>query len=314
MRRNIPVFICLITAFFSNKCCTQPPDDVRLIDIGRYKTGMAYGLEIKDSYAYITTNRDLQIIDITNQRKPRRIGKLKLGQPAFAVKVHDQKAYLAATDNGLIIADISDPENPEMIGKYYDGGMVRRLDLIDHYCITSDFEKGLNILDISDKTVPKKVGNIKYDRIKTFVVSNDLVYLVDLGAGLRIVDISEKTNPVEVTAVDETKGAASVAIDGNRLFLGFFNGLIKIFDITNPRLPNFLTKTESPGEVLGLVAAENYLFINYKGVLIKDISDLGKIIDIGHYRRTKGAHGIVYQDGYLFYVKDRLTIFKIVHH
>jgi hypothetical protein len=46
--------------------------------------------------------------------------------------------------------------------------------------------------------------------------------------------------------------------------------------------------------------------------LIKDISDLSKIVDVGHYRRKKGAHGIVYQDGYVYYVKNRLTIFKII--
>jgi hypothetical protein len=63
-----------------------------------------------------------------------------------------------------------------------------------------------------------------------------------------------------------------------------------------------------------MVAADNYLFINYKGVLIKDISDLYQIVDVGHYTRTKGAHGMVYRDGYMYHVKNGLTIFKISKH
>jgi len=116
----------------------------------------------------------------------------------------------------------------------------------------------------------------------------------------------------EVTLVGETQGAASVEINGNRLFLGFFDGLIKIFDITDPKSPNLLTKIKCPDEVLGLVAADNYLFINYKGMLIKGISDLSKIVDIGHYSRTEGSHGMVYRDGYVYYEKTGLTIFKII--
>ena len=312
MNRIFNLLLCLITGFFIVSCAGQQTGNARLEDVARYRTGMAYGLAIKDGYAYITTNSDLIIIDIENPKSPRRVGRLKLGTPSFGLKVVGQKAYLAATDKGLVIADVSNPGNPRIIGKFHDGGEVRRVDIIDRYCITSDFENGLNILDISNVSKPVKIGNLKYDRIRNFIATNNLVFLVDVGKGLRVVDISDKTNPVEMILVDETQGAASVEIDGSRLFLGFFDGLIKIFDITDPRSPHLLTTIECPGEVLGLVAADNYLYINFEGVLIKDISDLNEIVDVGHYRRTKGAHGIVYQDGYVYYVKYGLTIFKIV--
>ncbi len=311
MKRIFNVFLCLITGFFVVWCATQQKDDALLIDIARYRTGMAYGLVIKDSYAYITTNSDLIIIDIANPKRPRRVGRLKIGTPSFGLKVVDQKAYLAATDKGLVIVDVSNPGNPTIIGRFHDGGEVRRVGIIDRYCITSDFENGLNILDIGNVSKPVKIGNLKYDRIRQFIVTNNLVFLVDVGKGLRVVNISDKTNPVEVTLVDETEGAASVEIDGNRLFLGFFDGLIKIFDITDPKSPHLLTTIKCPGEVLGMIAADNYLFINYKGVLIKEISDLNEIVDVGHYSSTKGSHGIVYRDGYVYFVKNGLTIFKI---
>ncbi len=312
MIRIFNVFLCLITGFFTISCTAQQTGDTRLEDIARYRTGMAYGLAIKDGYAYVTTNSDLIIIDIANPKKPRRVGRLKIGTPSFDLEVVDQKAFLAATDKGLLIVDVSNPGNPTIIGRFYDGGEVRRVGIIDRYCLTSDFENGLNILDISDASKHVKIGNLKYDRIRNFIATNNLVFLIDVGKGLRVVDISDKTNPVEVTLVDETEGAASVEIDGNRLFLGFFDGLIKIFDITDPKSSHLLTTIKCPDEVLGLVAADNYLFINYKGVLIKEISDLSEIIDVGHYNRTKGAHGMVYRDGYVYYVKNRLTIFKII--
>lgn len=312
MRRIFSIVLCSISGFIIMACAAQQTGDGRIENIARFKTGMAYGLAIKGSHAYITTNSDLIIIDIADPKKPRRAGRLKIGTPIFGLKVVNRTAFLAASDKGLIIVDVSNPKNPEIIGEYHDGGVVRRVGIVDNFCITSDFENGLNILDISDKSKPVKIGNLKFDRIRQFVATNDLVFLVDIGKGLKIVDISDKTNPAEVTTVKETQGASSVEIERSRLFLGFFDGSIKIFDIKDPKSPGLLAEMVCPGEVLGMVAVDDYLFINYEGVLIKDISDLNAIIDIGHYRRRNGAHGIVYQDEYVYFVKNGLTIFKIV--
>ena len=303
--------MCSILGFIITTCAAQQIGHHRLENIARFRTGMAYGLAIEGSLVYVTTNRDLIIIDITDPRKPRRVGRLKIGAPIFGIRVVNHTAFLAATDEGLIIVDVSNPKEPAVIGEFRDGGVVRRVGIVDNLCLTSDFENGLNILDISDKSKPIKVGNLKFDRIRQFVATKELVFLVDIGKGLKIVDISDKTNPTEVTSVKDTQGAASVAIDRSRLYLGFFDGSIKIFDIKDPTSPSLLEELDCPGEVLGMVVADDYLLLNYKGVLIKDVSDLSSIVDVGHHRRTNGAHGIVYRDGYVFYVKNGLTIFKI---
>lgn len=312
MKRIFNVVLCLISGFIIMACAAQQTGDTRLEDISRYRTGMAYGLAINDGYAYVTTNSDLIIIDIADPKKLRRAGRLKIGVPIFGLKVADRTAFLAASDKGLVIVDVSNPSDPNIIGEFHDGGVVRRVGILDNFCITSDFENGLNILDISQPSKPVKIGNLKFDRIRQFVATNELVFLVDIGKGLKIVDISDKTNPAEVATVKKTEGAASVAIDGSRLFLGFFDGSIKIFDITDPTSPGILAEMDCPGEVLGMVVADDYLFINYKGVLVKDISDLNAIVDVGHNRQRAGAHGIVYQDGYVYFVKNGLAIFKIV--
>ena len=76
MKRIFNVLLCLITGFSIVSCYGQQTGTARLEDIARYRTGMAYGLAIKDGYAYITTNSDLVIIDIANPKKPRRVGLL----------------------------------------------------------------------------------------------------------------------------------------------------------------------------------------------------------------------------------------------
>lgn len=314
MKHNIMVFLFLISGVFIISCNAIQKDDTQLKKIGKFNVGITYGLSIKNNCAYITTNNSLVILDISNPKKPRRIGMLKLGQPAFALNVREGKAYLAATDNGLVIVDISNPEDPELICKYTGGGSVRRLHLSDRYCITSEFDTGLNILDISDVTSPKKVGNIRYDRIIGSKLSGDLIYLIDLKAGLRIVDISDKSNPMEITLLEETYGASALAIKDSRLFLGFYDGLIKIYDLSNPKSPKLIKEMRCPGEVSGLTAAENFLLINYKGVIMKDVTDLNNIIDIGYYRekRTKGGvHTIVYHNGNIFYVLHGLTVLRV---
>ena len=75
MRRIISVVLCLIWGVLIVSCSAQQKGQTRLLDVARFKTGMAYGLVVQGNYAYITTNSELVIVDVTNPDKLVKVVK-----------------------------------------------------------------------------------------------------------------------------------------------------------------------------------------------------------------------------------------------
>jgi len=103
----------------------------------------------------------------------------------------------------------------------------------------------------------------------------------------------------------KTDMAYGLAIEGRHAYITTNSDLI-IIDIADPKKPRRVgvLKLGTPSFAVKVVGQKAFLAATDKGLVI---------VDVGHNRRTKGAHGIVYQDGYVYYVKNGLTIFKIVN-
>ena len=84
-----------------------------------------YSVVVHNGYAYIASysSNALEIIDITNPRKPTHAGKLEHNQQgaklfgARSVYIHDNYAYVTSyISNALEIIDISNPARPRHVG------------------------------------------------------------------------------------------------------------------------------------------------------------------------------------------------------
>jgi len=97
------------------------------------------------------------------------------------------------------------------------------------------------------------------------------------------------------------------------LYLGSFNNWINVYNISEPRSPQFITRFVYPYEVSGFAVEDNYLVTNYQGIKIEDITDLKNPVSFANYRARglKGmAHGIVVQNKYIYFVKKGLTVLR----
>ena len=301
--------IIILLVFSSGNVFSQ----AALKKIGKFNTGMSYGLSIANDYAYITTNTSLIILDVTTPEKPVKVGELAVGSPVFGLSVTDKYAFLAASDRGLIIVDISDPREPHIVGGYNSGGTMYNAKSTDNYCYTINYEIGFEIFDISDPAEPKKVSGFPLTP-RGFWIQDDIAFVSDPGDGLFILDISNPQDIKKLDVIDGTKGAGGIRVQNGVLFLGSFDNWINVYDISDPRSLQFVTRYTYPYEVSGFAVTGDYLVTNFKGIKIQDITDLKNPVSFAEYRAggLKGmAHGIVVQNGHIYFVKKGLTVLKI---
>ncbi|WP_205254467.1 LVIVD repeat-containing protein [Halorussus sp. JP-T4] len=218
---------------------------------------------IRDGVVYLTANMEdtnaLVMVDVSGGT-PEEVGRWSITDrnaawsevPASLWTVHDvwvrnDRAYLAHWDAGTYIADVSDPSDPSFVAKI--GGrspaelrelpeqarQVLRLPGNDHYAMTSDDG---NLLGVNEEAwqVDGEGGP----------------------GGVELWDVSDATNPTRLSTIDAPRSPGSFYgtwttahnfdIVGDRLFTSWYQGGVKIHDISDPANPRQLAWWRRPEE------------------------------------------------------------------
>jgi hypothetical protein len=78
--------------------------------------GEAQAVHLRDGLAYACVGSGLMIVDVSDPRKPGRVGHLALDGYAFEIAVSGAHAFVASFQGGLQIVDIAQPANPIRVG------------------------------------------------------------------------------------------------------------------------------------------------------------------------------------------------------
>ncbi|MCD4730640.1 MAG: hypothetical protein K8R74_08575, partial [Bacteroidales bacterium] len=237
LRKFQILFTILFAAIFPS-CNVSGQATLKKVE--RFKTGIFYGLSVKENNAYTTTNTSLIILDIQNPEKLVKISELIIGVPVFSLSVVDNYAFLAASSKGLVIVDISDSKKTQIIGQYNGDGDVSGVKVIGDYCYLLDYKNNFQIIDISKPSKPFKIGSYKILG-RDLLIKEEFAFISDPSNGLTILDISDPENIKKVSVINNTKGAAGMSVDGEFLFLGSFNNWVQVFNISNLISPKFIT-------------------------------------------------------------------------
>src|SRR5262245_56888488 len=82
---------------------------------------IAYDIEVSGNYAYLAKGTNgLRIYDISDPRKPFRVGYVNDGGTAYGITISGNYAYLSSHTNGVLIYDISSPSNPVRVAHLVD--------------------------------------------------------------------------------------------------------------------------------------------------------------------------------------------------
>ncbi|RXK46321.1 LVIVD repeat-containing protein [Halorientalis pallida] len=214
-----------------------------------------HNCDLTDGVAYLTANTlgSVGLATVSAGADPQRLG-------GWALTDHDQRwadvryslanlhdvfvqdglAYLAHWDAGTWIVDVSDPENPAFVSRVRG----RPVEDLREYGRRAAQREGL-----------RRPGNDHY------VAVNDSGDLLGIGVeawgsagpgGIVLYDVSDTVNPARLARIDPPPvpdgenasyrtgvwtTAHNFAFDGDRLYTSWYQGGVKVFDVSDPADP-----------------------------------------------------------------------------
>jgi hypothetical protein len=224
-----------------------------------------HNCDLADGRVYLTGNdgerNPVVVVDVRND--PREVGRWSMldrddrwdGIPTGLWNLHDvwvrdDRAYLAHWDAGVVVLDVSDPTDSSFVSRFAGRSLddlesVPREDVRTH--------------------VIRLPGNVHYamtDDAGDLLALNHEAWAVDGEGGpggVELWDVSDETNPTRLSTIDAPATSKprqqgtwttshNLDLVGDRLFTSWYQGGVKIHDVSDPANPSEMAWWREPEE------------------------------------------------------------------
>lgn len=209
-------------------------------------------LTMHGDYAYVNDyDFGLWIFDLSDPRKPEKLGGTATAGEGHWGLVHGNYAFLGQTFGGsVVIIDVTDPTKPKRCGTYWDGLWMNyhaRMAAAGK-CLYVPKPSNLIIVEYSDPYHPKKVGEFTDEKGRALrdgkiIVEDDLAYVVcqkDGKAFLHTYDLADAARPklIGAAVIEDKMVPFRIAKDGPRIFAaGDAGTYLHSVDVSDPKAP-----------------------------------------------------------------------------
>ena len=185
--------------------------------------------------------------------------------------------------------------------------VVQQHDLL--YVALGDFfaaesAAGLAVVDIGDPAAPQVLGTWRSEDplkgVADIVVEGTIAYLAAMHYGVIVVDVADPALAAEITrfrpdpdfpnpnpGAVQRPNARGLALEGDRLFVAYDAGGLRVFDVTDPAAPNQVGRHLNPGPTkqqayndLVIDGDIAYVALDYCGLEVVNIADLAEMATI----------------------------------
>ena len=248
-------------------------------------SGGVHSTYVYRGYVYLTDDAtgSMRVIDIRDPLRPKQVARWETPPPVEGRTLHDIDvkeglAYLSYWNDGLIILDVGNglkggsPDNPVFVSQFkYDlNALYRDVEAVGG----PGFIRGTHTswragryVYVADEVFPAKA------------VGQGVPGFGRAYGRLQVIDVSDITKPKSVAWYESKDGGShNIWVAGDTLFLGDYQGGLRIIDVSGELRGDLLRQ----GRVIGNVSTGD-----------KD----------GHIPNVPGAWGAIYQNGRI-YVPD----------
>ncbi len=237
---------------------------------------------VKDTLAFIcfelSRNGGLVVVNVKEPTQPQYVSRIDVGTYSMAVVLSGNYAYLI-TDltNAINIIDISRPESLRLVGRYLAPNQrdswFRGIAAKGNFCysVLQWYEPRGDlfiILDVTDPTNPRLVGTSEPFPGPTWSIlaRGDIVFTGHYDDGVRIFDVSNLSQIREIGRCQvDTSLSEALAVDSNFLYITSCKTrkTFKIFDISDPENPRFVSAIDSFGYGSGIAVRGRYAYFAF---------------------------------------------------
>ncbi len=142
------------------------------------------GVAVSGDYAYVVSNVDLQVVDISRPISPTVVASL--ATPGWDIAIVGNFAYIAS-NSALQVIDITTPTQPTKAGIYNASTTITDLVVDQNYIYVMIGGGDLRVLDISVAATPVEIHSYSMPvAVEGFAVRGDDIYICNSFGGLFI--------------------------------------------------------------------------------------------------------------------------------
>jgi len=215
---------------------------------------------------YLGTDSGVLTLDLGRSGEIRVTARSQDDQPVGDLVLADDYLYGAADRQGLLVYRLNNSGFPELIRQVPGQGSVSALAMADDVIYLTGQKGGLTLFDVTDRERPTLVGSLRlpypldeFSNPSDIIVHKGRAYIADGPNGLITVDVTDLREPTLV-ALAKTEGTArNIIIQDDYLYLADSRSGVRIFDITCPDYPIFISSMQVPILVWFFTILENRL-------------------------------------------------------
>jgi hypothetical protein len=245
-------------------------DPAHMAVVGRLDLPNAWRVAAAGTLAFVSDGlARLHVVDVTSPGSPSLLSSICFDSSARVNALladHDHvwvglaHCYDCPRASALAVVDISAPAAPtvaahlDLFSGEQGAGGVQALARIGNHLAVADLNMGLRVIDVAIPSEPavSALVNVTFDEVFDVAVQSDLAFVAD--RGLRVIDLSSSAGPALVAQVEDLGPTVAVAVDGQHAVVLDSNGVMTLFDVSNPIEPTNVGRydTEVAGHAIAL--------------------------------------------------------------
>lgn len=271
-------------------------------------------LFLQDNRLYVVNIwAGLQILDVSNARQPKELGKFELTKRIRNVHVDGDYAFLSVELEGVYILDISNPANIKQVARVTTKNS-------EAYWVTSRFPflyiaegpTGVSIYNIREPERPRLSATFDTPGWAwgLYLSGSDL-YVADKSSGLLILDVSDPAGPKKRGQFIQMRNTKTIQVEDNLAYVANGPDGLFILDVSNPELPFLVTKVPIEGYAFFASKTGNSAFIANelgRSIEIIDVTDPRRPVKSGSYSTEGKVYSAVKRDVYVYVAADNQTL------
>lgn len=273
--------------------------------------GNVEAVAVVGNMVYYGEGAGLVVSDFTNSAAPVERGRIAL--PAFVkdVVVVNNIAFVAAAAAGLYAVDVSTPTAPSIVGFFDTDGYAYGVTVSGGVAYVADFS-ALQILDVTNPAAIVRLGSFDTagiaQRVSVGTINaKNYAFIAERDFGMRVLEVTTPSAVVEVANVPgrTVMGVTDVKLIGTKLYFSDWQGVVKIFDVSNPAT---LVQTGSRDNIGGgafIDVVGNRLYTCDGGLRVADLAVTPNPTNLGYFDAGPFCDKLVVANGLAFAAMGR---------
>ena len=294
---------------------TTDPTNPRQMGTDQYDTiDVCYGIDLFDTYAYLSEYDHLEVVDVSNRFSPSQEGWLETGCDQFTTDPNDlvfmdDVIYMTNWTGGLLTVDVLDNANPTVLASFGNPCIATEVIEYDDILFVGDgVNGGVTIVDNNNLMNQHEIGWLPTnDQVHGLDLVDHILYIAQNDFGLEIYDLDNLYDPQKIGEFPDHNTFDVVVIEDYAYTADGDFGLV-ICDISDPSNIKTVGSLSSSDWAKRVEVHDQYAYLaaGDDGVIIVDVSDPSHPAIVGELKPegSERVTDITVKNGYVYFVDE----------